>query len=399
MKFSEWRRCAFLLVVLLVFGASGCSVEEEGEGKRGLKHAFCTSPCLSTDDWTTVTVDSAEGVGEHSSLALASNDALSISYYDATNQDLKYAACTADCITDSPTWDSIVLDAPGDVGNDVGKFSSLKFDSEDSPHISYYDATLQDLRYAFSNGTIWQYVTVDSDGDVGQYTSLAIDGDMPRIAYYDRTNGMIKFAYCDSDCEDPSEWILTSVAVTGDIPTSVERAISLILDSNDNPLIAYYDVDGGNNVGYIVCTPNCTLVVTSTADDSPNDVGQYPSLILDEDGEPIISYYDASSQNLKIVGCIESCTSVLLTWSEPGEVDSGGNSGLFSSLVLDADGFLRIAYYDKTSDALRYAFCISACTSSLNWTLTTVDKPGAGKFASLALDSGNNPHISYLAEE
>ena len=397
MKFSEWKRWQLVPVVLMLLLPFGCSEEEEGEGKKGLKHAFCTSPCLSTDDWTTVTVDSAEGVGEHSSLALASNDALSISYYDAMNQDLKFAACTANCITDSPTWTSIVLDATGD----VGKFSSLKFDSLDNPHISYYDATAGDLRYAFFDidSTEWKIAVVDSEGDVGWYTSLVIFNDAPRIAYYDRTNGMVKFAYCDEDCDDSAEWSFITVAATGDIPTPVERAISLVLDSDGNPLIAFYDVDGGNNVGYIVCTQNCTLPVTSTADDSPNDVGQYPSLILDQDGKPIISYYDASSQNLKLVGCIESCASVLLTWSEPGEVDSGGNSGLFNSLVLDADGFLRIAYYDLASDALKYGFCFSLCGNSTNWTIMKVDRPAAGTFASLALDNGNNPHISYLAEE
>ena len=45
--------------------------------------------------------------------------------------------------------------------------TSLALDSSGNPHISYYDATNNDLKYASWNGASWNIQIVDSAGDVG----------------------------------------------------------------------------------------------------------------------------------------------------------------------------------------------------------------------------------------
>ena len=60
-------------------------------------------------------------------------------------------------------WNIQTVDSAGSVGG----FSSLALDSGDLPHISYYDATNYDLKYAYYDGAKWQIQTVDSTGDVG----------------------------------------------------------------------------------------------------------------------------------------------------------------------------------------------------------------------------------------
>ncbi|WP_218185273.1 BNR repeat-containing protein [Methanogenium cariaci] len=56
-----------------------------------------------------------------------------------------------------------------------GQYTSLALDSSGHPHISYYDFTKGDLKYAFWNGDVWENTTVDSEEYVGSYTSLALD--------------------------------------------------------------------------------------------------------------------------------------------------------------------------------------------------------------------------------
>jgi hypothetical protein len=72
-------------------------------------------------------------------------------------------------------------------------------DSSGNPHISYYDASNGDLKYAYWDGSQWQIEVVESDGQVGEWTSLALDSaGNPHISYYDRSKGHLKYATSSS---------------------------------------------------------------------------------------------------------------------------------------------------------------------------------------------------------
>ena len=107
------------------------------------------------------------------------------------------------------TWQMETVDSAGD----VGYYTSLALDSADNPRISYFDDTNDDLKYAWYNNSGWQTETVDSVGIVGWYTSLALDGaGNPRISYCDETNRDLKYAW-----DDGSGWQTETVDSAGDV--------------------------------------------------------------------------------------------------------------------------------------------------------------------------------------
>ena len=55
------------------------------------------------------------------------------------------------------------LDSSGNTGFD----NSLSIDSDNNLHISYYDATNENLRYATNKSGTWVYSSIDQIGDVG----------------------------------------------------------------------------------------------------------------------------------------------------------------------------------------------------------------------------------------
>jgi hypothetical protein len=135
--------------------------------------------------WVIETVDSAGQVGGFTSLAFDSSGHPAISYFDYSNQNLKYAHYNGS------SWVIETVDSAGH----VGEYTSLAFDSSGNVGISYYDLSNDDLEYVCSDGFLWCMGMVDSAGDVGRYTSLAFDSSgHPAISYYDDSNGDLKYA-------------------------------------------------------------------------------------------------------------------------------------------------------------------------------------------------------------
>jgi hypothetical protein len=112
---------------------------------------------------------------------------------DDTNYDLKYVRATD---ASGGSWGTPqTLDSTGN----VGYYTSLGVATNRNPTISYFDNTNDDLKFVRAkdmSGDSWGAPqTADSAGYVGAYTSLAVVNGSPAISYRDTTNEALKFAY------------------------------------------------------------------------------------------------------------------------------------------------------------------------------------------------------------
>lgn len=349
-----------------------------------------TATSTPTPSWQIEIADAAEDVGEAASLALDADGQPHVSYFDDTNNTVKYAFkdaagwhsmiveslgwSTADSISlkldvggmphiaylageklkyahrDTAGWHVESLDALQTVEYDV----SLVLDRSGNPHIAYLrviwvdDNPRLDLRYAHHDSSGWQIEIVDSAGLVGYHASLALDGnDRPHIVYtevFHQPASQMKYAYRDVTGWHFQDIYSFNLANWESVETGRH---SLALDVNGRPHVGFFDT---NIWGLTYLYQDAAGWHQESADDPwSSSSGNYPSLALDVTGYPSVSHYNISYGDL------------IYTYKDGGgwhsvQVDTTGDVGRYSSLVFDADGRAHIVYYDATNGDLKYAY-------------------------------------------
>ena len=335
----------------------GCPAISYGDDDNGdLKYARAkTGTGADASDWAQiVTVDSTGDVGECTSLAVV-DGCPAISYRDDTNSDLKYARATTSTGGSASDWTQIVT---VDSADSVGYDTSLAV-VNGCPAISYYDATNDGLKYARAttstggSASDWtQIVTVDSTGNVGMFTSLAVVDGCPAISYRDALNHALKYARATTSTGgsasdwtqivtvDSSDWVgyYTSLAVVDGCP-----AISYRDDTNDDLKYARATTRTGGSAS------DWTQIVTV---DSAGAVGYCTSLTV-VDGCPAISYMDMSNVDVKYAQASTSTGGSASDWTQIVTVDSAGGS--FTSIAV-VGGSPAISYMDDANLNLKYAY-------------------------------------------
>ena len=257
-------------------------------GGRPLAAAHAWS--FTTRTWQPVAVDQTGVVGTFTSLAVDGSGRVHVSYEDDTNGDLKYATCAASCTT-AASWHTVTVDQVGSVGQE----GSLAVDGDGRVHVSYFDLTNADLKYATcaascTTATSWQTVAVDQAGDVGDYSSLAVDGDgRVHVSYLDFTNSDLKYATCAASCTTATNWQTVPVDQSGGYDTS------LGVDGNGRLHVSYQD-QTNYDLKYATCAASCTIATswqTAVVDDHRQSglVGWYTSLAVDGNGAVHVSYF------------------------------------------------------------------------------------------------------------
>jgi hypothetical protein len=253
----------------------------------------------------------------------------------------------------------------------------------------------------------WTVVTVESGADAGNYSSIAVgpNGD-PMVSYLDWPSGDLKFATCDmvaTGCDAPGDWT-TKVIVDSD--GNVGHYTSIAVDPNGDPMISYQDATN-YNLKFARCDMSATGGCDETSDwtpsivtvDSAELVGYYTSIAVDGNGDPMISYTDSGDplSNVRFATCdMDTGCDLQGEWTI-APVESGTIVG-YTSIAVDPSDNPMISYY--RNDELKFVRCDmeTGCDQAMDWigNIVVVDSAGdVGAFSSIAVDANGDPMISY----
>ena len=148
--------------------------------KSGYNLRYCNK---TGSTWSCEDVATTGDVGKHSSIAIDTNNKAHIAFEDSTNKEVRY------CNKTGSTWscEKVEEENPDDI--------FLDLDSQNNPKIVYIHGINNTLKYCEKSAGSWSCKTIDDTSYVNGWTSLKLDSnDIPHISYYDTTGGDLRYA-------------------------------------------------------------------------------------------------------------------------------------------------------------------------------------------------------------
>jgi hypothetical protein len=368
-----------------------------------------------------------DDVGLYTSLRVDGAGAPRIAYHDATNGALKFIA------RDGGGWGEPVVVDDGGV---AGTYGSMVLLDGDVPAVAYrahvvsmqdYEGTSEQvgavssvLRYAAADdaaGGSWSVEDVTSSA-TPCWDSVCPEGTRCRVI--DGLCWPEDTSRCESECE-AGEACLEELDGDGvpqgshhceealpedavfDLPEGIALWSSLALSPEGEPEVVFYDRTRGELVWVAGNGAGWDAPVVLDGDDlsgdpaDHGDKGWHPTLAIDGTGTRHIGYVDGLAETLMYMQVDPD--GVIVTREV---VDDGTRAGTadrdlvgdYSSIAVDADGRVRLAYQDTTRGLVVMAVRGAA---SAEWTLSVVSDPDAG-FMGYYLDHDVVGSTSYLSQ-
>lgn len=280
-----------------------------------------------TSTQTIYGVDTIGDVGKDSSLVLDNEGFAHISYFDETNDALKYAYETAE------GWYVQTIDK----GN-VGRESAIALDTNNFPHIISTDTEKKQIKYEVYDGTSWNSWIIEAAYSTVSNPTIALDStNQPHIALYDYENDNLIYMKYNKKTQ---QWKTELVDEDGDVGANP----SMMLDTKGNPHIVYFEsVYDTVKYAHFDGTTWQTFVV-----DNSGSMGLWTSIQANKEGKLSLWYYNTlldKAVNMQYVDAE--------TWQQ-NTYDLGGFALYQGDLVVDDANNLHITYYSKEEKDLRY---------------------------------------------
>jgi uncharacterized membrane protein len=274
-------------------------------------------------------------------------------------------------------------------GTETGQYPSIALDENDNLHISYqYVAdSVSYLKYYYSTDSGSGYKTFDPAYGDAMYTSLALDDEgWPHISFYnsDQNTLMYTHQHTNGAFFEPQR-----VDSSGGYGYVGENGAAIAWGPNNFPVFSFYhDNPSGDKALKLAYMGSAYPNYNWTIIDGGLDTGQYSSVAVDPDGFIHISYFDAA--NLKLRYAKYKLGEQYASLYSPDKKTP--YSGAHTAIALDSLNHPHITHWDWLNRRLKYTYM----DANGEWQTETVDTTGdAGEYSSIAIDRGNKPHISY----
>ena len=286
-------------------------------------------------------------------------------------------------VYENRTWNERATISAGTGFTGNGEYLDIAIDYRNYAHICYTkkdSGAKANLFYALYTTSLSTGAALDS-ADAGYYCSIDVnDGGYPSIAYFEKATTSLKLIRKNRLFWNSPEEIVN-------VNHEYYNFVSLKIAPSGFPRVAYctntseaFNACTSLNYSYYNGTGWSHEVVDNLA-----GTGYYPSLAISPAGTVMISYHSLNT-SLKLA---TRSSSLPATWNKI--VVQNGDTGLYSSLAIDAGDLAHIAYYDETNSRGKYAR-VTAGTP----TIETLESSGAaGTYTSLALDPSGRPQIAY----
>lgn len=267
-----------------------------------------------------------------------------------------------------------------DFADQAGHENAIAVDSNGNVHIVHANGGNYELKHAIFDGTSWNSKKIKNCE-----TSYCIRTHM----VIDDNDELHAAYYANGDYliymhYDGVGW--NSTTVTSNVKYG---EVGIAVDSNNNPHISYTASGMYCGSGIRLASFDGSSWTTQSVESGTN-IGCESSIVIDENDHINIAYQFRDESKLKFA------TNRSGTWdryaADPSPTPSAMYPGYFSSLAVDSTGKFHIAHHDNKNNDLRYATGIP----NTPWSVGIVDASGnTGRSPSIAIDVADNPHIVY----
>ncbi len=269
-----------------------------------------------------------------------------------------------------------------DYTDESGPENAIVVDSNGHVHIVYINGGNYKIMHAENDGSGWSTAEVDSCAGSYCWDAHMVIDDNDELHVAYSAQGE-KLVYQHYDGQDWNGGVVSYSARFA--------PVGIAVDSNNHPHISYSQTGQWCGNGLRLASYDGSTWTTQSVDSGSNK-GCDSSIVIDENDHIYIAYQDRDNSKLKFA------TNKSGSWlSYSPDASSFGNNmypGYSTSLAMDEQGQFHIAHYDSDNEDLRY----STGVPNGQWTNTIVDASGnTGKNPSIAVDAAGDLHIVYAS--